>query len=78
MGDGGSYFIGFLVAGVGITGLVETSTSIAVFLPMLVLAVPLLDMSAVILGRLMRRQSPFLADRSHLHHRLLALVYPIV
>lgn len=73
MGDGGSYFIGFLVAGVGITGLVETSTSIAVFLPMLVLAVPLLDMSAVILGRLIRRQSPFLADRSHLHHRLLGI-----
>lgn len=73
MGDGGSYLIGFLLAGVGITGLVKTTTATAIFLPVLVLAVPLLDMSAVILGRLLRRQSPFLADRSHLHHRLLGL-----
>lgn len=73
MGDGGSYLIGFLLAGVGITGLVKTATPTAALLPLLVLAVPLLDMSVVILGRLLRRQSPFLADRSHLHHRLLGV-----
>jgi UDP-N-acetylmuramyl pentapeptide phosphotransferase/UDP-N-acetylglucosamine-1-phosphate transferase len=76
MGDGGSYLIGFLLAGVGITGLVKTATATAIFLPVLVLAVPLLDMSAVILGRLLRRQSPFLADKSHLHHRLLGIGLP--
>ena len=76
MGDGGSYFIGFLMAGVGITGLVKTATATATFLPLLVLAVPLLDMLVVILGRLLRGQSPFLADRSHLHHRLLGIGLP--
>ncbi|NJL48982.1 MAG: undecaprenyl/decaprenyl-phosphate alpha-N-acetylglucosaminyl 1-phosphate transferase, partial [Leptolyngbyaceae cyanobacterium SM2_5_2] len=76
MGDGGSYFIGFLLAGVGITGLVKTATATAVFLPLLVLAVPLLDMSAVILARLRQGQSPFLADKRHLHHRLLKVGLP--
>ena len=76
MGDGGSYFIGFLLAGVGITGLVKSATATAIFLPLLVLAVPLLDMSAVILARLRQGQSPFLADKRHLHHRLLGVGLP--
>ena len=76
MGDGGSYFIGFLLAGVGITGLVKGATATAILLPLLVLAVPLLDMSAVILARLRQGKSPFLADQRHLHHRLLKVGLP--
>jgi UDP-GlcNAc:undecaprenyl-phosphate/decaprenyl-phosphate GlcNAc-1-phosphate transferase len=68
MGDGGSYFIGFLLAGVG---LVKGVTATAIFLPLIILAVPLLDMSVVILARLYRGHSPFVADKRHLHHRLL-------
>ena len=71
MGDGGSYFIGFLLAGMGITGLVKSATATAILLPLLVLAVPLGDMTLVILARLRRGASPFLADKRHLHHRLL-------
>ncbi|GAB4369268.1 MAG: MraY family glycosyltransferase [Elainellaceae cyanobacterium] len=71
MGDGGSYFIGFLLAGVGVIGLVKGATATAIFLPFIVLAVPLLDMSAVIIARVRRGHSPFLADKRHLHHRLL-------
>jgi UDP-GlcNAc:undecaprenyl-phosphate/decaprenyl-phosphate GlcNAc-1-phosphate transferase len=76
MGDGGSYFIGFLLAGVAITGLVKAATATAILLPLLVLAVPLLDMSAVILARLRQGESPFLADKRHLHHRLLKVGLP--
>jgi UDP-GlcNAc:undecaprenyl-phosphate GlcNAc-1-phosphate transferase len=71
MGDGGAYFIGFALAAIGITGLVKSVTTVAVLLPYLILAVPILDMSAVILDRLSRGKSPFIADKSHLHHRLL-------
>ncbi len=71
MGDGGSYFIGFSLAGVGAIGLVKTTAVTAVLLPYLILAVPILDMSAVILSRLSQGKSPFLADKRHLHHRLL-------
>jgi UDP-GlcNAc:undecaprenyl-phosphate/decaprenyl-phosphate GlcNAc-1-phosphate transferase len=71
MGDGGSYFIGFLIAGVSVIGLVKSAIATAVLLPFLVLAVPILDMSAVIITRLCNGQSPFTADKRHLHHRLL-------
>lgn len=75
MGDGGAYFMGFTLAGVGIIGLVKGVTTVAitvaVILPYIILAVPILDMSAVILDRLRRGKSPFTADKRHLHHRLL-------
>ncbi|MBT9312472.1 glycosyltransferase family 4 protein [Leptothoe kymatousa] len=69
MGDGGSYFIGFMLATISITGLVKGAT--AVTIPLIVLAVPIFDMMLVIVSRLIRRKSPFEADKSHLHHRLL-------
>jgi UDP-GlcNAc:undecaprenyl-phosphate GlcNAc-1-phosphate transferase len=71
MGDGGAYYIGFTLAGVGVVGLVKSVTTVAVLLPYLILAVPILDMSAVILDRLRNGKSPFMADKRHLHHRLL-------
>ncbi|NEQ31207.1 MAG: undecaprenyl/decaprenyl-phosphate alpha-N-acetylglucosaminyl 1-phosphate transferase [Leptolyngbya sp. SIO4C5] len=71
MGDGGAYFMGFTLAGVGVIGLVKSVTTAAVFLPYLILAVPILDMSAVIFNRVLSGSSPFVADKRHLHHRLL-------
>jgi UDP-GlcNAc:undecaprenyl-phosphate/decaprenyl-phosphate GlcNAc-1-phosphate transferase len=75
MGDGGSYFLGFTLAGVSVIGLVKGVTTVAltvaVLLPYVILAVPILDMSAVIVARVRRGKSPFKADKRHLHHRLL-------
>jgi len=76
MGDGGAYFMGFTLAGIAIIGLVKTAaiTTLAVtavLLPYLVLAVPILDMSLVIVSRIKQGKSPFIADKRHLHHRLM-------
>ncbi|MBE9008358.1 undecaprenyl/decaprenyl-phosphate alpha-N-acetylglucosaminyl 1-phosphate transferase [Fortiea sp. LEGE XX443] len=71
MGDGGSYFMGFTLAAVGVIGLVKIPAFTAVILPYLILAVPIVDMSAVILTRICRGKLPWVADRCHLHHRLL-------
>lgn len=71
MGDGGAYFMGFTLAGVGVIGLVKSTAVTAVLLPYLILAVPILDMSAVIFSRLRHGKSPFIGDKRHLHHRLL-------
>lgn len=71
MGDGGAYFMGFVLAGVGVIGLVKGVTTVAVLLPYLILAVPILDISSVVVDRLRRGKSPFAADKRHLHHRLL-------
>ncbi|MBD2459973.1 undecaprenyl/decaprenyl-phosphate alpha-N-acetylglucosaminyl 1-phosphate transferase [Oscillatoria sp. FACHB-1407] len=76
MGDGGAYFIGFTLAGIGVVGLVKSVTTVAVLLPYIILAVPILDMSAVILDRLRNGKSPFIADKRHLHHRLLQAGLP--
>jgi len=72
MGDGGSYYLGFTLAAVGIVGLIKSSTVTAVLLPYVILAVPIVDMSAVIIDRLRSGNSPFIADKRHLHHRLLS------
>ncbi|MBD2250795.1 glycosyltransferase family 4 protein [Nostoc parmelioides] len=71
MGDGGSYFMGFTLAAVGVIGLVKIPAFTAVILPYLILAVPIVDMSAVILSRIRRGKLPWVADKRHLHHRLL-------
>ncbi len=71
MGDGGAYFLGFTLAGIGVIGLVKTVTTVAVALPFVILAVPIFDTSTVVLNRLRRGKSPFSADKGHLHHRLI-------
>ena len=71
MGDGGSYFLGFTLAAVSIVGPAKGLTTVSLLLPLLILSLPLADMSAVIMGRLSDGHSPFYPDRRHLHHRLL-------
>jgi UDP-N-acetylmuramyl pentapeptide phosphotransferase/UDP-N-acetylglucosamine-1-phosphate transferase len=71
MGDGGSYFLGFALASISIVGPAKGLTTVSVLLPLLILSLPLADMSAVIMGRLSAGRSPFSPDRRHLHHRLL-------
>jgi UDP-GlcNAc:undecaprenyl-phosphate GlcNAc-1-phosphate transferase len=76
MGDGGAYFMGFTLAGIGVIGLVKGVTTVAVLLPYLILAVPILDISSVVVDRLRHGKSPFAADKRHLHHRLLKAGLP--
>ena len=71
MGDGGSYFLGFTLSAVSIVGPAKGLTTVSLLLPLLILSLPLADMSAVIMGRLRAGRSPFHPDRRHLHHRLL-------
>jgi UDP-GlcNAc:undecaprenyl-phosphate/decaprenyl-phosphate GlcNAc-1-phosphate transferase len=70
MGDGGAYYLGFTLASVSVIGLAKSVTTVAVVLPYIILAVPILDASAVILQRLRKGQSPMVAGKHHLHHRL--------
>lgn len=71
MGDGGSYFVGFILASLCIVGPQHIDSPFATLLPLVILGVPLGDMVGVIAIRLHRKKSPFSADRLHLHHRLL-------
>ena len=84
MGDSGALLLGLLLAAsvVAVTGQVDpTMVSDAqivpaffpVLLPLAVLLVPMVDLVLAVVRRLGRGQSPFAADRRHLHHRLLDL-----
>ncbi|NED85604.1 undecaprenyl/decaprenyl-phosphate alpha-N-acetylglucosaminyl 1-phosphate transferase, partial [Streptomyces sp. SID11233] len=46
---------------------------IPLLLPLSIIAVPAVDLVLAVVRRTWRGQSPFAADRGHLHHRLLQL-----
>ena len=72
MGDGGAYLIGFLLActtlGATFTGYEVSRTTL--FVPVLILAVPIYDTVSVVLIRLWEGRSPFEGDKRHFSHRL--------
>jgi UDP-GlcNAc:undecaprenyl-phosphate/decaprenyl-phosphate GlcNAc-1-phosphate transferase len=69
MGDSGALLLGFVLATVSVQGLLKTAALATLVLPLLVLAVPLIDTSFVVARRIKHRQPVYLADRQHLHHR---------
>ncbi len=69
MGDSGALLLGFLLAAVSIQGLLKTAATVALFFPLLILAVPIIDTSFVFAKRLKYRRPLYTADRTHLHHR---------
>ena len=76
MGDAGSYFIGFWIA---VGTLLATYSGYqggqphAVIAPLVILAIPLYDMTSVIVIRLSEGRSPFEGDKRHFSHRLVDL-----
>lgn len=73
MGDGGSLFLGFVIAAVSIQTQAKSSTAIALSVSVLALGLPLLDTVMSVWRRIQRGQHPFRADKGHIHHRLLAM-----
>ncbi len=71
LGDTGSVFLGFII---GIMAIISGGKVATAFL---VLAIPFLDAIVVFFGRLFNRRSPFLPDKRHLPHRLLALGWKV-
>jgi UDP-GlcNAc:undecaprenyl-phosphate GlcNAc-1-phosphate transferase len=75
MGDSGALVLGFILASISVAGLVKTASTVVLFLPLVVLAVPILDTSFVVAKRLKYRRPVMTADRSHLHHRFVDIGY---
>ena len=73
MGDVGSQFLGFVLSCVSIMGLFKFHAIITFLVPLLSLAVPLGDTFFAFFRRILHGQSPFHADRGHIHHKLLAM-----
>lgn len=74
MGDCGSYFLGFLMPALllFVYPIRERVDIIDLSIPLMVMALPLFDMSLAILRRYVRGQPIFSGDCDHIHHRMLA------
>lgn len=71
MGDCGALFLGFMLGALSITGAMKVAATVAVFLPILILGIPIFDTTFAIVRRLLAGKPIFQADNGHLHHRLL-------
>ena len=75
MGDTGSTFLGFMLATLSIQGVFKSYAVISFAVPLLILGLPLFDALFAMIRRILRGQSPMTADRGHLHHRLVDMVF---
>lgn len=84
LGDSGSMLIGYMLAVTAIVGTQKTATALAVFVPLLVLGLPIIDTLFSMIRRfkgqrrydsnwLQATRHMFKADQGHFHHRLMAL-----
>jgi len=72
MGDSGSQLLGFFAITISLA-LTQRSTQLSPVLPLFIIGLPVIDTLWVIVRRIKLRKSPFVADKNHLHHKLMRL-----
>jgi UDP-GlcNAc:undecaprenyl-phosphate GlcNAc-1-phosphate transferase len=81
MGDTGAMLLGLVLGSSGISAVGRqyspdagsfAAAAVPVLVPILVLAVPFLDVAWAVIRRVARGQAPFSPDKQHIHHQLLA------
>ncbi|MFN4033447.1 MAG: MraY family glycosyltransferase [Fimbriimonadales bacterium] len=72
MGTGGAQFLGFMLGGLSVIGAFKTATAFAIFIPVLVFGLPLLDAGLAVVRRALTGQPIHRPDKKHIHHQLLA------
>ncbi len=72
LGDSGSLLLGFLLATLAVQGIQKASMAVAVAIPLLAFAVPVLDTGLALTRRFLSKRPLFQGDREHIHHKLLA------
>src|ERR1041385_1869923 len=70
MGDGGAYFLGYLIAILTLVHSQKGTIVAALIAPLFALALPIVDVSIAILRRALKGLPIFRPDRGHIHHRL--------
>jgi UDP-GlcNAc:undecaprenyl-phosphate GlcNAc-1-phosphate transferase len=72
LGDAGALYLGFLLASISIRVDVNSDAEIIrVLVPLLIFAIPVIDITQVIINRMFKGKSPFEGGRDHLSHLLL-------
>lgn len=67
MGDSGAYLLGYVLAAVSVLGSLKVTAAVTIAAPILILALPVVNITQVTLRRLSRRVSPAEAANDHLH-----------
>lgn len=70
MGDSGSMFLGFIISVIALLGF-KNVTLTSLIIPILILAVPILDTLFAIVRRMLKGESISTPDKFHIHHQLL-------
>lgn len=70
MGDSGSMFLGFIIATIALLGF-KNVTLTSLIIPLLILAIPILDTLFAIIRRILKGESISTPDKFHIHHQLL-------
>lgn len=74
LGDTGSQFLGFIIAVIALLGF-KTATFTSLIIPVLILAIPLLDVVFAIIRRTLKKENLTKPDKSHFHHQLLKMKF---
>lgn len=69
-GDCGSNFMGFMISVIALLGF-KNVTMTSLFIPLLILAIPILDTLFAIIRRALKHEPLFQGDKFHIHHQLL-------
>ncbi|GAV24152.1 undecaprenyl-phosphate alpha-N-acetylglucosaminyl 1-phosphate transferase [Carboxydothermus islandicus] len=75
LGDTGSMFLGYCLGILSVLGTAKSPTLISIFIPVLVMAIPIFDTLFAILRRFFAGRPIFKPDKGHLHHCILDLGY---
>lgn len=71
MGDSGALFLGFTLATISLMGVMKSTATIALAVPLLIIGVPIFDTASAIIRRVLHQRPIQEADKGHIHHRLL-------
>ncbi|MCP4051353.1 MAG: undecaprenyl/decaprenyl-phosphate alpha-N-acetylglucosaminyl 1-phosphate transferase [bacterium] len=71
MGDSGAMFLGYILATTSITGVLKSTITLSIAVPLIVLGIPVSDTLFAIFRRIKNKQALFKPDTEHVHHKLL-------
>lgn len=74
IGDSGSCFLGFMISIISLIGF-KSATISSLIIPILILAIPIVDTALAIFRRMLKGEGIMQADKEHLHHQLLNMKY---
>lgn len=72
LGNSGSMFLGYMIAVISLLGF-KNVTITSFIIPILILAIPILDTFFAIVRRMLKGEPPTKGDSKHLHHQLLQM-----